>query len=505
MKRSLWLKLMAAFIAVILLGSAIDAWLISRATQTQFSRYVSASGQVWAQSLAPNFAAYYAQTGSWNGVDGFMQNPWRANAQGNGMMLAPHESAGVENWDMGMGHNGMGTEQNGMGEMENDPMPMQMNNAWGMMGFRLLLADADGTVVADTLGESKGVQLAASDLTVGTPILSGNTRIGTLLAVSTELTAASPAGEFVSQINQSTWFASLIATLAALVLGSFLFRQIVSPIRHLTAAAKKVAAGDLEQRIEVKSQDEIGQLAVAFNQMADSLARDHELRRNLMVDVAHELRTPLSVIQGNLEAMLDGVLPASPEEIASLRDETALLGRLVSDLRLLSLAEAGQLKLERTPNDLPVLIRNALATLRPLAEAGNIILSGELPASMPLLNLDPDRINQVLHNLLANALRYTPTGGNVTVSVRLEDGNARVDISDTGSGITPDDLPYLFDRFYRTEKSRSRSSGGSGIGLTIVRQLVRAHGGEVSVKSPILKRPDGSGYGSRFTFTLPTG
>ncbi len=482
MKRSLWLKLMAAFIGVILLGSAIDAWLVSRATQTQFSRYVSASGQVWAQSLAPNFAAYYVQTGGWNGVETLLQNPWQATISNNGMM---------GNW--------------GMGEMENDHMPMQMNNAWGMMGFRLLLADADGTVVADTLGKSTGVQLAASDLAVGTPVLSGNTRIGTLLAVSTELTAASPAGEFVSQINQYTWFASLIATLAALVLGSFLFRQIVSPVRHLTTAAKKVAAGDLKQRIEVKSQDEIGQLAVAFNQMADSLSRDHELRRNLMADVAHELRTPLSIIQGNLEAMLDGVLPTSPEEIASLRDETALLGRLVSDLRLLSLAEAGQLKLERAPIDLPVLIRNALVTLRPQAEAGNILLSDELPASMPLSNLDPDRINQVLHNLLANALRYTPAGGTVTVTVRLEGSNARVDISDTGSGIAADDLPYLFDRFYRAEKSRSRSSGGSGIGLTIVRQLVRAHGGEVSVESPILKRPDGSGYGSRFTFTLPPG
>ena len=222
-----------------------------------------------------------------------------------------------------------------------------------------------------------------------------------------------------------------------------------------------------------------------------------------MADVAHELRTPLSIIQGNLEAMLDGVLPTSPEEIASLRDETALLARLVSDLRLLSLAEAGQLKLERVPTDLPALIRNVLATLRPQAEAENILLADDLPAAMPSFNLDPDRISQALHNLLANALRYTPAGGNVTVGVRLEGNLARVDISDTGSGIAPDDLSHLFDRFYRADKSRSRASGGSGIGLTIVRQLVRAHGGDISVESPILKRPDGSGYGSRFTFTLP--
>ncbi len=500
MKRSLWLKLMVAFIAVILLGSAIDAWLTSRVTQTQFSRYVSASGQAWAQNLAPNFAAYYSQTGSWSGVETLLQNPWQSGAGNNGMTLAPGASPGMGNWGMGMG-----MEQDHNWEMDNEHMPMQMNNAWEMMGFRLLLADSGGVVIADTLGTSTGVQLAPSDLTVGTPVLDGNSRVGTLLAVSTDLSAASPAGTFVNQVNQATWLAGLAASLAALALGSLLFRQIVSPVQRLTSAAQRVAAGDLEQRIEVKSQDEIGQLATAFNQMADSLARDQELRRNLMADVAHELRTPLSIIQGNLEAILDGVLPTSPEEIASLRDETVLLARLVSDLRLLSLAEAGQLKLERTPTDLPALIRNVLATLRPQAETENILLADDLPASMPSFNLDPDRISQALHNLLANALRYTPAGGTVTVGVRLEGNLARVNISDTGSGIAPDDLPHLFDRFYRADKSRSRASGGSGIGLTIVRQLVRAHGGDISVESPILKRPDGSGYGSRFTFTLPPG
>lgn len=501
MKRSLWLKLMVAFIAVILLGSAIDAWLTSRVTQTQFSRYVSASGQAWTQHLAPNLAAYYSQTGSWSGVETLLQNPWQFSVGNNGMTLAPGESAGMDNWGMGMDNE---MEQNHNWDMENEQMPMQqMNNAWEMMGFRLLLADSGGTVVADTAGTSAGIQLTASDLAAGTPVLVGNSRVGTLLAVSTDLNASSPAGAFVNQVNQATWLAGLAASLAALALGSLLFRQIVSPVQRLTSAAQRVAAGDLEQRIEVKSQDEIGQLATAFNQMADSLARDQELRRNLMADVAHELRTPLSIIQGNLEAMLDGVLPASPEEIASLRDETALLARLVSDLRLLSLAEAGQLKLERVPTDLPALIRNVLATLRPQAEAENILLADDLPASMPSFNLDPDRISQALHNLLANALRYTPAGGTVTVGVRLEGNLARVNISDTGSGIAPDDLPHLFDRFYRAEKSRSRASGGSGIGLTIVRQLVRAHGGEISVESPILKRPDGSGYGSRFTFTLP--
>lgn len=482
MRKSLWLKLVAAFMAVILLGSAIDIWLVSRATQTQFSRYVTSSGQSWAQSLAPTLAAYFSQNGAWDGVEALLQNPWQTGVMGRGMMMG--------NMNMGRG-------------MDNEHMPMSMNTVWEMMGLRLLLADSTGRVVADTQNEATGSQLTPVDLAAGEPVLAGDTRVGTLLAVSTELTAASPGGEFIRQINQSTWVSVLAAAFAALIAGSLLFRQIVSPIQRLTNAVQKVAAGDLAQRIEAQSQDEIGQLATAFNQMSAALAHDHELRRNLMADVAHELRTPLSIIQSNLEAMLDGVLPASPEEIASLRDETALLARLVSDLSLLSLAEAGQLKLEKTAADLPSVIRAVLTAQRPRAEAENIMLTEELPALFPPIHLDTDRISQALHNLLANALRYTPAGGAVTVRLRLENQTAWVEVCDTGSGIATEDLPHVFDRFYRSDKSRSRSSGGSGIGLSIVRQLVSAHGGEVFAESPILESADGSGYGTRLCFSLP--
>jgi signal transduction histidine kinase len=332
--------------------------------------------------------------------------------------------------------------------------------------------------------------------------------IGTLLPVSTtQANTDTPAGGFLSAVNRSTWVSGLLAAGVALILGSLLFLQIVAPVRRLTVAARDVAAGGF-QKIPVTSQDEIGQLSTAFNQMAETLARQRELRQTMMADIAHELRTPLSVIQGNLEAMLDGVLPSSPEEIASLRDETALLARLVTDLRLLSLAEAGQLKLEPIKIDLSELLGRIIEHMRPQAEAGQVEIQVEIYSGLPKLTIDPDRMAQVFHNLLANALQHTPAGGQILIQASLQPGQENrpgvvVEVTDTGCGIPADDLPYVFDRFYRAEKSHIRSSGGSGIGLAIVKQLVEAHGGKVRVESPAFSDSDKKGPGSRFLVSLP--
>lgn len=502
--RSLWLRLMGAFLLVILLGSAIDVYLISRFTQSQFSRYVTQNGLAYARQYAPAFANYYARQGSWQGVDGLLRNPRQLSQGGN---AAGTPGANTGQWPgMGddMGWDGMEGMMGGgmMGGWQGGNWDgMMMGDPWSMMGARLLLADAQGVVVADTLSTDMGVGLSSADLSVGIPVQVNGQEVGTLLAVSAQSTVNSPAAGFLSDVNRSTWLAGLLAGGIALILGSLLFRQIVAPVRRLTQAARGVAAGQLEQRIPVSSKDEIGQLSTAFNQMADTLSRQQELRRTMVADIAHELRTPLSVIQGNLEAMLDGVLPTSPEEIASLRDETALLSRLVSDLRLISLAEAGQLKLERVPTSLVELINRVVEPMRLQAVATNIELTVEVSPDLPLINVDPDRISQVIRNLVANALRYTSAGCCVSIHVdhhkaNGSSGEVTVQVSDNGPGIPAEDLLYVFDRFYRSDKSRSRENGGSGIGLAIVKQLVEAHGGKVAVES----RP---GSGASFSFTLP--
>lgn len=319
-----------------------------------------------------------------------------------------------------------------------------------------------------------------------------------------------PEQAFLNSVNTAIWIAGLAAAGVAVLLGVFLARGIVAPLRHLTGAAKRIAEGDLSQRVPVGGKDEVGQLAMAFNQMAEDLAKNEELRRNLLADIAHDLRTPLTVVQGNLEAMLDGVADPSPQRIASLHEEVSLLSRLVSDLRDLSLADAGQLRLQLAATDIVELAEKAIARVQAQAEERQIQLSAEFGGELPLASVDVDRIGQVITNLLTNALRHTPAGGKVIVRVE-KDGLVspagkrgagvakralRVSVLDTGVGITPEDLPYVFDRFYRVDKSRSRSSGGSGIGLAIVKQLVEAHQGRVWAESI-------PGKGSAFSFTLP--
>jgi len=240
--------------------------------------------------------------------------------------------------------------------------------------------------------------------------------------------------------------------------------------------------------------------------MAASLAKTEEQRKRLFSDIAHELKTPIAVIQGNVEAIMDGVVDATPERMASLREETLLLSRLVTDLRDLSLAEAGQLKLHPEPADLGELVKSAVAGVQARAEDRGVRVEASIAGGLPPVLVDPDRVGQVLRNLVANALRYTPQGGVVQVSARpdVEAGSsanagsfAWVSVADTGSGIPPEDLPHIFDRFYRVDRSRTRASGGTGLGLAVVKQLVESQGGRVWAESEL-------GRGTAFHFTLPT-
>jgi len=273
----------------------------------------------------------------------------------------------------------------------------------------------------------------------------------------------------------------------------WLARQLAAPLRTLTEAARRLTPADMPQ-VEVRGQDEIGELGQAFDQMAQSLAQQETLRRNLMADIAHELRTPLSVIRADLEALLDGVFQPTPEALASLQEETLLLTRLVEDLRDLAQANAGQLRLARQPTDLADLLRGVIVSFQPLAESRGQTLTLDLPPDLPPVLVDPQRVRQVVANLVSNALRHADTkGARVRVSAVQKIGDVQVSVADNGTGIALEDLPHVFDRFWQGGGERAE---GSGLGLTIARELVRAHGGRIWVESQL-------GDGTVFHFTLP--
>jgi signal transduction histidine kinase len=283
----------------------------------------------------------------------------------------------------------------------------------------------------------------------------------------------------------------------ASLLGGTAFRRLGTPFADIMSATDAVARGNLGVRLREDNRGPLGDLARRFNNMVAELERAENQRRNLTADIAHELRTPLHIIQGNLEGMIDGVYEPSDENITDTLDETRLLARLVDDLQTLSLAEAGQLPLHPTRFLLADLLSDAAAGFESHAAAQNIDLRVDAPDSSPELEADYDRILQVLGNLLTNALHHTPEKGTITLHGETIEDGVRITVSDTGAGIPADDLPYIFDRFWRGDKSRARTEGSSGLGLAITKQLVLAHGGTIGAESE-------PGQGTTFTIELPT-
>jgi histidine kinase len=302
---------------------------------------------------------------------------------------------------------------------------------------------------------------------------------------------------FRAAVNEILVVAALAAFLAAVAVSIFTAQRIVGPLQAMMKASQRIAGGDYRQRVQVPSQDELGALARAFNRMAETLERTEQRRMELIGDVAHELRTPLSSIKGTMEGLIDGVMTAEPVTFLLIQREVARLQRLIHDLEELSRAEAGQVPLDPravAPADLG---HAAADRLRPQFEDKSVNLHLDIPANLPRVWADPSRIIQVLLNLLGNALQYTPSGGQVTVRAWRDGQEVVVVVQDTGIGIPAEHLPHVFERFYRIDKSRSRPGGGSGIGLTIARHLVEAHGGRIWATSP------GLNQGSTFSFALP--
>lgn len=330
-----------------------------------------------------------------------------------------------------------------------------------------------------------------------------------LAAMTAAMQAASPSlaedlfTNFRRAVNESLVFSLAAAFLVAVIASVVISRRVVMPVRCMMSASQRIAEGYYHERVELPGThdpdnlDELGRLAISFNQMAARLQRIETTRRELIGDVAHELRTPLTTIKGYLEGLMDGVVPADVSTFQRIYHETERLQRLVQDLQDLSRVEGGAIEMHPQPISVAQLINTAIARLSHQFEEKGVQLVARMSEHLPAVQADEARIGQVLLNLLGNALQYTPPGGQVLVSAHQHGAEIHITITDTGIGIGAEHLPLIFTRFYRVDRSRSRASGGSGIGLTIARHLVEAHGGRIWAESA------GPGKGSAFTFTLP--
>ncbi len=294
----------------------------------------------------------------------------------------------------------------------------------------------------------------------------------------------------------SLFLTTCVSVIASAAASLFVARRIVEPLRRIMETSRRIAEGRYQDRVPVIDDYEISHLAISFNSMAATLERTEQQRRELIANVAHELRTPLSTIKGYMEGLIDGIVPADATTFALIHEEAARLSRLVQDLQELSRLEEVGVRLYIRPTLVSSIIGGVLQKMRPQFEAKNVALSAIIPNDLPLALADQDRIQQVLLNLLDNALHYTPSGGAVCIEAAQADGEVQIAVADNGIGIDPQHLPHIFTRFYRVDKSRSRAAGGAGIGLTIARRLTEAHEGTIMVEST----PE---HGSRFTITLP--
>jgi len=441
-------RLAAAFVVTALLAAALTTVLVNVAFSDRFDRYVQDQQQQRVSQLVTAAADSYQQAGGWNrqALDALA-----APAAMTGATLQIHDAAGRTVYDTS--HSGQ--------------LPAMAAMHRQMMG-------------TGPLGPARSL-----------PVVVDGRRVGT--AVVAVPTGGLPPGEqaFRSSVNRLLYGGGLTAAAIALLVGVAFARRLTRPVRELTAAAAGFAAGQRDRRAAVTSADELGELAGTFNAMAAAVQREDELRRSFVAAVAHELRTPLAILHSEIEAAQDGVRPTTAELFDSLHDETVRLGRLVADLETLAAADAATFTVRREPVDLAAVAAAAVDGLASRFSEADIAVTTRLTEVR--VTGDPLRLTQVVTNLLTNAAKFTPPGGRVTLSVTRDGQRAVLTVADTGPGIPPDELPHVFDRFFRGRNARA---GGSGIGLTVVAELVAAHAGRMDVSSP-------AGQGSTFRVTLP--
>ncbi|HQM38564.1 MAG TPA: ATP-binding protein [Candidatus Bipolaricaulis anaerobius] len=357
-----------------------------------------------------------------------------------------------------------------------------------------LLVSPEGQVVLAQDLSLVGQVLPPAEVARGTPIELPDGSQWTIVPV--EESPPPPLHEaFLQTVNRSLWIATGVVAVVALILALLLIRHLTGPLRNLAAAAHRIAAGDLTARVEETGEDELGKLAQSFNAMAESLEEAERSKRQMIADVAHELRTPITVLRAAVEGFEDGVLEPTPENLSALKDKVHLTARLIEDLQQLALADMGRLSLRQEPFPLEPVIADIAAMIGPQLEDGGIQLALDLPPDLPPAAGDRQRIQQVLLNLMANALRHTPAGGEILVTARADGSEIEVSVCDTGPGISPEDAAHLFARFYRGREERAAGTG-TGLGLSVAKAIVEAHGGRIWAEN----RPTG---GACFHFTLP--
>jgi len=447
MVRSLVFKLSMAFLLVSLVGIALVAFFAGRVSSSEFNTFAEAQSD---SALMTQLVNYYEATGSWDNLN-----------------------------RIGIG--GVGPE-NGRSR-------------------QFLVTDAQGTVVLSGLSQAVGDRVPRGWLNQGVPIEVDGQTVGLVVFSETRMRGGGmmqqpPRTDFTTRVNRAIFLAALGATAVSLLIGVVLARSLTKPLQEITQATQAVAQGDLAQQVPVRSDDELGQLATSFNQMSTDLAKSRDLRRQMTADIAHDLRTPLSLILGHAEALSDGVLPPTRETFDVIHDEARRLNRLVEDLRLLSLAEAGELTLAVRPVAPQSLLERAVVAHAPAAQQKQIALGLDAPASLPDVLVDPDRLAQVLDNLVGNALRYTPENGRIQLRARQVGTAVQLQVQDSGPGMDATELAHVFDRFYRGDKSRQRHEGGSGLGLAIAKSIVGGHNGRIWAESA-------PGQGATFIIELP--
>jgi len=463
-RRSLQIKLFVSFAVIILLTTALGYVFVANAINNSFEHYLDRS----AENQVYQYARFIAgDVGS-----------GEANIEIEDYAVGP--GFDIENYDLSI------RVQSGAHEIIHNIPPEELPNSFAfieLLNLPIAITNDDGEILfgPDRALEGKRISHVNVVRDQTLVIKSDDTSEERFMVPLSGTAWRSPLEEnFIRSIPGALLPAGLIVGGIALLLSFGIVGQTIAPLRKLDAATRKVAEGNFAERVDVKGDDEVGHLALSFNNMAASLERSEKSKRNMIADVYHELRTPISIVQSGLEGLIDGVIEPTPENLSALHDRTQLVGRLVNDLQQLALADAGQLSIESSPCDLGELFTHIETAIGAELEEREIEFVTNFGLQDGLIEADVQRIEQVILNLLSNAERHTPDGGRIELSAhRNSNDQIEISVCDSGPGIPESELESIFERFYRADKSRARASGGSGLGLTIAKVLVEAHGGRI--------------------------